>query len=410
MGNKWVYGFDELAAAERAAGGWEAVRGLLGGKGANLADMTRLGLPVPPGFTVTTAACNAYLAAGESMPEGLWEEALAALSRLESVSGKRFGDAANPLLVSCRSGARFSMPGMMDTVLNIGLNDEVAAGLERAHRRRALRLRQLPPAGADVRLGGDGDRRRAVRGGADRGPQARRGRERLRPRRRRLAAGHRPSSRRSSSARRAAPSRRTRASRSGSPPRRSSGAGTARRAVDYRNAARIAHDLGTAVNICTMVFGNLGNDSATGVAMTRSGATGAPGHRGRLPDQRPGRGRRRRRPADQADRRAAPRDAGGLRRVRGDRREARAPLSRHAGRRVHHRARQALDAADPRRQAHRPGRRAHRRRHGPGGPDHPRTGAAARLARPGRLLPASAVRKRLGKEGEARLEIGSPVG
>ncbi len=96
-----------------------------------------------------------------------------------------------------------------------------------AHRRRALRLRQLSPAGADVRLGGDGDRRRAVRGGADRGPQAGRGGERLRPRCRRLAAGHRASSRRSSSARRGGPSRRTRASRSGSPPRRSSAAGTA---------------------------------------------------------------------------------------------------------------------------------------------------------------------------------------
>ena len=94
MGNKWVYAFDEVAAVERAVGGWDAVRGLLGGKGANLADMTRQELPVPPGFTVTTAGCNAYLEGGETFPEGLWDEVLAALARLEARTGKRFGDAA----------------------------------------------------------------------------------------------------------------------------------------------------------------------------------------------------------------------------------------------------------------------------------------------------------------------------
>src|SRR5688572_2890698 len=129
MGNRWIYGFDELDVAQRAAGSWDGTRTLLGGKGANLADMTRIGLPVPPGFTVTTAACNAYLAAGERFPEGLSEALDAALARLESVTGKKFGDPANPLLVSCRSGAKFSMPGMMDTVLNIGMNDAVAEGM-----------------------------------------------------------------------------------------------------------------------------------------------------------------------------------------------------------------------------------------------------------------------------------------
>src|SRR4029453_1796715 len=130
MSNRFVYAFDELAAAQAACGGdWDKVRGLLGGKGANLAEMTRIGVPVPPGFTVTTEACNAYLAAGERFPPGLWEEELAALRATEQRAGKKFGDAANPLLVSCRSGAKFSMPGMMDTVLNIGLNDETAAGM-----------------------------------------------------------------------------------------------------------------------------------------------------------------------------------------------------------------------------------------------------------------------------------------
>ncbi|MEK9164954.1 MAG: PEP/pyruvate-binding domain-containing protein, partial [Chloroflexota bacterium] len=102
------------------------MRGLLGGKGANLAEMTRIGLPVPPGFIVTTEACNAYLAAG-GFPTGLWEQVLSALKEIEELSGRQFGHPQNPLLVSCRSGAKFSMPGMMDTVLNIGLNDAVVA-------------------------------------------------------------------------------------------------------------------------------------------------------------------------------------------------------------------------------------------------------------------------------------------
>src|SRR3990172_7981738 len=121
---KWVHLFDEVDQAEQYVGGnWDNVRALLGGKGANLAEMTRTGVPVPPGFTVTTEACNAYLGAGQQLPEGLWDQVLAALALVEADAGKRFGDSANPLLVSSRSGAKFSMPGMMDTVLNIGLND-----------------------------------------------------------------------------------------------------------------------------------------------------------------------------------------------------------------------------------------------------------------------------------------------
>ncbi|MGZ5384691.1 MAG: PEP/pyruvate-binding domain-containing protein, partial [Acidimicrobiia bacterium] len=132
MGNerKWVYGFDEVEDAEAYVGGsWDGVRGLMGGKGANLAEMTRVGVPVPPGFTVTTEACNAYLGAGEQFPADMWEQTLSALTHVEEQTGKTFGDASNPLLVSCRSGAKFSMPGMMDTVLNIGLNDEVAVAM-----------------------------------------------------------------------------------------------------------------------------------------------------------------------------------------------------------------------------------------------------------------------------------------
>ena len=128
MTKKWVYLFGELNQAQKYVGGdWQNVLGLLGGKGANLAEMTRIGLPVPPGFTVTTEACNAYLANGNKFPEGMWDQELEALHTIEGLAGKKFGDSANPLLVSCRSGAKFSMPGMMDTVLNIGLTSRIVA-------------------------------------------------------------------------------------------------------------------------------------------------------------------------------------------------------------------------------------------------------------------------------------------
>src|SRR5512136_127947 len=131
-GKKWVFLFDEVSAAEQYVGGdWDKVRGLLGGKGANLAEMTRIGLPVPPFFTVTTEACNAYLAAGNKFPPKMWDQMITALKRVETKAEKKFGDPKNPLLVSCRSGSKFSMPGMMNTILNIGLTDQVVEGISR---------------------------------------------------------------------------------------------------------------------------------------------------------------------------------------------------------------------------------------------------------------------------------------
>ena len=127
------------------------MKDLLGGKGAGLAEMTNAGLPTPPGFTITTEACNDYFAAGKQLPDGLWEDVLEAVKEVEAISGKGFGDPANPLLVSVRSGAKFSMPGMMDTVLNLGLNEQTLAGLDRALRQRALRLGRLPPLHRHVR-------------------------------------------------------------------------------------------------------------------------------------------------------------------------------------------------------------------------------------------------------------------
>src|SRR5216684_909363 len=117
---KYVYAFEE---------GGKEQKYLLGGKGANLAEMTNLGLPVPPGFTITTDACKAYMVSDDALPDGLLDEVAAALGALEAKMGKQLGDPADPLLVSVRSGAPFSMPGMMDTVLNLGLNDVSVGGL-----------------------------------------------------------------------------------------------------------------------------------------------------------------------------------------------------------------------------------------------------------------------------------------
>src|SRR5690349_13023139 len=117
---KWVYLFSE---------GNAKMRDLLGGKGAGVAEMTNAGLTVPPGFTITTEACNTYYADGKQFPAGMWDQVLAALRTVEEKTGKKFGDPNNPLLVSVRFGAKFSMPGMMDTVLNLGLNDQTVRGI-----------------------------------------------------------------------------------------------------------------------------------------------------------------------------------------------------------------------------------------------------------------------------------------
>src|SRR6201987_1943862 len=121
---RWVYAF-----GGGGADGDASMKNLLGGKGANLAEMSALGLPVPPGFTITTECCTHFYANGRSYPAELKDQVAAGLARVEELTGKSFGDPANPLLVSVRSGARASMPGMMDTVLNLGLNDATVEGL-----------------------------------------------------------------------------------------------------------------------------------------------------------------------------------------------------------------------------------------------------------------------------------------
>src|SRR5258706_125649 len=138
--DKLVYFF-----AKDQAEGSAKMKDLLGGKGANLAEMTAIGIPVPPGFTVSTQACNLYFESGRKMPDGLEEQVSQALARLEALQSKRFGNDADPLLVSVRSGAKFSMPGMMDTILNLGLNDASVEGLATVSGDRRFALAFYPP-------------------------------------------------------------------------------------------------------------------------------------------------------------------------------------------------------------------------------------------------------------------------
>jgi pyruvate,orthophosphate dikinase len=271
---KWVYGFDEVDEAEdHVDGDWEAVRGLLGGKGANLGEMTRIGVPVPPGFIVTTEACNAYLAAGEQFPAGMWEQELAAMREVEERSGREFGAPTNPLLVSCRSGAKFSMPGMMDTVLNIGLNDETAKGMvELTGDERFVydAYRRLIQMFGSVVLGVPVEPFEHVIEET------------------KSANGITDDTELTASDWKAIAARYEEIIKEETgidfpqdpyvQLRMSTEAvfksWNGKRAIDYRNAAGIDHDLGTAVNIVTMVFGNMGETSGTGVAFTRDPANG----------------------------------------------------------------------------------------------------------------------------------------
>jgi pyruvate,orthophosphate dikinase len=271
---KWVYLFSEVEAAEKNVGGeWEDVRALLGGKGAGLADMTRAGVPVPPGFSVTTEACNAYLEADEKLPPGMWEQELAAMRHVEEATGKKFGEVSNPLLVSCRSGAKFSMPGMMDTVLNIGLNDETAKGIaeltgdERfvydAYRRLVEMFGEVVLGIPDEAFEDPMDEYKEKKGVKSDTELTAEDWKNLVEKFKAVVREHMGFD---------FPQDPYEQLRLATEAVFKSWFG--KRAVDYRNAAGIAHDLGTGVNIQTMVFGNMGWDSGTGVAFTRDPATG----------------------------------------------------------------------------------------------------------------------------------------
>ncbi|MBM4456510.1 MAG: pyruvate, phosphate dikinase [Chloroflexi bacterium] len=273
MSTKWVYLFTEVAQAEKYVGGkWDDVRALLGGKGSGLFEMTRIGLPVSPGFTVTTEACSAYMNTGK-FPAGMWEQELAALSEVEKLTGKKYGDSMNPLLVSCRSGAKFSMPGMMDTVLNIGLTDVTVAGMAELTQntrfawdayRRLIEgfgkvVLDIPDEAFEHALD---HLKEKVGVKADVDLTA----EHLKT----LAAEFKAIVRKHTG--RDFPQDPLDQLRMATEAVFKSWNG--KRAVDYRRHEGIPDTLGTAVNIQTMVFGNMGSTSGTGVAFTRNPATG----------------------------------------------------------------------------------------------------------------------------------------
>jgi pyruvate, orthophosphate dikinase len=269
-GKRYIY-----AWGGGTAEGDGGMKDLLGGKGAGLAEMTKAGLPTPPGFTITTAACNDYFAAGEKLPDGLWDDVLEAMHEVERQSDKGFGDPKNPLLVSVRSGAMFSMPGMMDTVLNLGLNEETLHGL--------IALT------GNERFGWDAYRRFiAMFGRIVMGVDARRFDEPLEAMKKARGAAA-DTDLKANDLRELVDEYKTivKAETGRDFPtdpyeqldlaiKAVFASWFGRRARDYRESQKIAHDLGTAVNVVTMVFGNMGDDSGTGVAFTRDPNTGEP--------------------------------------------------------------------------------------------------------------------------------------
>ena len=269
---KWIYLFNEIDQAEAYAGSWDGVRGLLGGKGAGLAEMTRIGIPVPPFFTITTEACNAFQETNE-FPEGMWDQVLAAMKVIEDATSKVFGDPKNPLLVSCRSGAKFSMPGMMDTVLNIGLNDETAKGMVELTgnpRFVADAYRRLVQMFGSVVLGVEDEAFEEVLDEFKAKKGVKLDTELTAEDLAKLTEEFK-----------AVVKRETGMDFPQDPYKQLEYAIRAvfnswnsKRAIDYRRREHIPDTLGTAVNIVTMVFGNMGDDSGTGVAFTRDPQTG----------------------------------------------------------------------------------------------------------------------------------------
>ena len=263
---KYVYDFSE---------GDKSMKDLLGGKGANLAEMTKLGLPVPPGFTITTEACRAYLKES-AVPETLATEVTRALRGVEDQMGRHLGDPADPLLVSVRSGAKFSMPGMMETVLNIGLNDESVLGLAAVSGNERFAwdsYRRLIQMFGKTVLDIDGDlfsdalddlkAERGVKGDTELTAEDLKGLvDTFKGIVKEQTGDDFPQD-----------------------PRTQMDMGieavfrswNTERARIYRRRERIPHDLGTAVNICTMVFGNMGENSGTGVCFTRDPSSGHSG-------------------------------------------------------------------------------------------------------------------------------------
>jgi len=264
VGSKLVYWFRE---------GSESMRSLLGGKGAGLAEMTRIGLPVPPGFTITTEACIDYYRQGKTLPEGLWEELEAHVKVLEQETGKTFGGSKNPLLVSVRSGAAISMPGMMDTILNLGLNERSVKGLIDATGDERFALdcqRRFMQMFGDVVLEVHHEEFERILVSRREAEKVKYDHEISAEGLKKVIAGYRQAVRETAGIEfpedpmdqlRMAVEAVFRSWNS-------------ERAIVYRKINKIPDDLGTAVSVQMMVFGNMGFDSGTGVMFTRDPSTG----------------------------------------------------------------------------------------------------------------------------------------
>ena len=347
--DKLVYHFSE---------GNKDQKDLLGGKGANLAEMTRLGLPVPPGFVVTTEACRHYLEHGR-LPDDLRVQVTMALRRLEDEVGRRLGDSIDPLLVSVRSGAKYSMPGMMETVLNVGLNDFSVKGLiEESGDERFVwdSYRRLIQMFGKTVLGMEGDDFARVLDAMKEAKGVTSDLELDADDLRQLVEDFKAVVEEKSG--RTFPQ----------DPREQLDLATRAvfeswntdRARIYRRRERIPEDAGTAVNICTMVFGNLGETSGTGVCFTRDPSTGKPGVYGDYLVNAQGEdvvsGIRNTLSLEDF----AEVDAASHKELTQDHAAAGDALPRPVRHRVHGGAGQALDAPDPRREAHRRGGVPHR--------------------------------------------------
>jgi pyruvate,orthophosphate dikinase len=355
-GSKYVYQFG------MKTDGNGTMKPLLGGKGANLAEMCRIGLPVPPGFTITTDVCTYYYDHKRSYPPALKAQMQAGIAAIEKQTKKKLGDLKNPLLVSVRSGARDSMPGMMDTILNLGLNDQTVEALAKktgnprfawdcyrrfvrctatscsACRKRpdedhepfetvieTLKHERHHEGIEDTKLSVDDLKELVVR---------------FKALVKERAGKNFPAS----------------------PWDQLMGAVGAvfgswmnDRAIVYRRKYNIPSEWGTAVNVQAMVYGNTGDESGSGVAFTRNPANGNKGVLRRVPHQRAGRGRRGRRAHAGAGGRAEEGSCRRPTRARAHPPDAREALQGRAGLRVHHRGRRRLHAPDAQRQAHRDG-------------------------------------------------------
>ena len=276
MTKKWVYlarnGKEEYAKVLGREPTLDEMKIIFGGKGAGLIEMTEAGAPVPPSFTITTEACVEYMRTGE-FPEGMWEQTLEALKDIEEQAGKKFGDPENPLLVSVRSGARQSMPGMMDTVLNLGLNDETRAALARltdnewfsydAYRRFITMFSDIVMGFSREHFEKKLDELKEREGVTSDPEVSLEGMKALVEEYKAMYREHfgedfptDPYKQLDLAIKAVFDS------------------WNGARAVAYREHEGIPHDWGTAVNVCTMVFGNMGDDSGTGVAFSRDPATG----------------------------------------------------------------------------------------------------------------------------------------